>query len=164
MKQIISLILLLFLFKKCKSRPDGALISVQFKSRIGFLLDEIPVYSLDLVKDYIKTNITNDQWMTKIKMQISATINRQIFRINYFGPKLKLTLPPKQVWNISFTSSPFEEIVQGHAYISRNYSFVSYLIGTASTLNASEPLLVDIDGQFTDVFILPADSEHVFQR
>jgi hypothetical protein len=83
-------------------------------------------------------------------MKIIATNNRQIYRMNYFESKLQLTLPPKQVWNISLTSSPFDQKVQEHAYISKNYSFISYLIGTASSLNASEPLLVDINEQFSD--------------
>lgn len=64
--------------------PEAALILVEFNSKIGYLLDEIPLYSLDLVKNYIIIKITNDQWLTKIKMQIIATNNRQIYRMNYF--------------------------------------------------------------------------------
>ncbi len=68
------------------------------------------------------------------------------------------------VWDIKLDSKPFEEIVQGHIYISRSYSFYSVLVGRADTLNNSYPGFDKIGGKFQDHFVLPVDPEHLFQR
>ena len=82
----------------------------------------------------------------------------------YFGPNLQLTLPPLDVWQINFTSPCVEKTIQGHTYITRNYTFYSVLIGMASSVNDSDPGLTTVGGIFTDTFIVPVDPEHVFQR
>ena len=145
-------------------KPKGALLEVEFSGKVGYLLDEIPFYSLEDAKNYINEEVTDEQWRTRIEMQISATLYRQIFRVYYFSPLLQLTLPPKQVWDIKLDSKPFEEIVQGHIYISRSYSFYSVLVGRADTLNNTYPGFDKIGGKFQDHFVLPVDPEHLFQR
>ena len=162
----------LILFVTCLSKIQlasslangGALIQTSFSTQVGYLLDEIPSYALNKTKSYIKTEVNESQWLNRAQMQTFSTIYRQVFRIYYFGPLLQLTLPPEQVWNITFTSIPKEATIQNHSYIVRDYSFYSVLIGTANSINASEPLLNDIGGIFTDTFVVPVDPEHVFQR
>ena len=81
-----------------------------------------------------------------------------------FGFLRQLTLPPKDVWKIDFTSEPFETLVQGHTYIARNYRFTSMLVGRESSLNTSQPILTRIGNTFLQNFIVPVDPEHLMQR
>ena len=87
-----------------------------------------------------------------------------MFRVFFYEPLLQLTIPPEQVWKIAFTSDPYQTIIEKHTYIVRNYTFFSVLVGSASSINASEPKLNKIGGKFTEDFFIPADPEHVFQR
>ena len=89
---------------------------------------------------------------------------RQVFRQNYFDNRLQLTLTPLDLWNIKFTKAPYTTQIDGHRYVVRDYSFYSVLIGRADTVNASEPLLEPIGGVYSELYIVPADPEHVFQR
>ena len=133
--------------------PEGALISTHFTGEVGYNLDEIPDYALDDAKQYVTSQVTDEQWIARAKMQIFATIYRQVFRVYYYGPRLQLTLPPKEVWHVHMTSDPIEKQIQGHSYIVRTYSFHSVLLGTASSVSASEPALNEINGIFSDIFI-----------
>ncbi len=82
---------------------NGALIATYFDGEVGYNLDEIPSSAMTKAKNYISTQVTDEQWLERAKMQITATIYRQIFRVYYFGPNLQLTLPPSDVWQINFT-------------------------------------------------------------
>ena len=167
MKTFIFCILLFYLINlkssSANNTPLGALLEVKFSSKVGYNLDEIPEYSIKDVKKYIKS-IKIDDWMKRAHKQITASIYRQVCRVYYFSPNLQLTIPPEEVWQIKFNGEPYEEVNQGHPYISRNYTFYSVVIGRADSINASEPLLNAIGGVFSDVFKLPVDPEHVFQR
>ena len=147
-----------------QTTPQGALISTDFTSEVGYNLDEIPGYALADAKNYVMTQVTEAQWEARAKMQIFATLYRQVFRVYYFSPLLQLTLPPMDVWRISMTSAPVEKTIQGHAYIVRSFEFYSVLVGSAQSINASEPSLNSVGGTFKDAFIVPSDPEHVFQR
>lgn len=144
--------------------PKGALLSVKFNGKIGFNLDESPSCSLKQVKDYMKNSVTEDDWLSRIKMQITATLYRQVFRVFYLYPKLQLSPPPEQSWRNKLTSEPIDETIQNHLYISRTYSFYSVVIGRADSVYASEPLLDQIGGKYNDTFYVPVDPEHLFQR
>ena len=144
--------------------PSGALISTSFTGRVGYSLDDIPSYALDQSVNFIMNNVSEDQWKTRAEMQVFATIYRQVFRVFNYYPKLQLTLPPQNLWEFTFMSGPYEATFQGHTHIVRNYSFYSVLLGTANSINASEPLLLPIGGVFTETFMVPVDPEHVFQR
>ena len=143
----------------CIETPSGALISVDFTGIVGFNLDEIPPYSIDSTIAYIIHKITDAEWMQRAQMQIFATVNRQVF-----GFDRQLTLPPEQVWKIEFTSPPFLDTIQNHLHIVRTYRFHSVLVGTANSLNTSQPLLVNIGSTFGQKFIVPIDPENLFQR
>lgn len=142
--------------------PRGALLEVKFKGKIGYNLDEIPSYALDSTKDYIKNNVTKEQWETRVRLQIYATIYRQVYLMAYF--EQQLTIPPTQVWRIHFEDEPFEETIQGHSYISRCYSYYSVAVGKEDTLNAPGGPLNEIGGEWSDIYLLPVDPEHLFQR
>ena len=169
MKSCLYLILFAFLqnfiINSCdplQATPVGALLSIQFSSNVGFLLDEIPGYSLEEVKDYIQNSVNKQEWITRAKMQIFANtgIAQSLARL----PKLQLPISPEQVWKIDLTGEPYEATVHGHHYIMRNYSFHSMVTGRADTMNASEPVLTTISGKYSNYFIQPVDPEHIFQR
>jgi len=144
--------------------PEGALVSTDFDGLVGFSLEDLPSYALDDSKSYIINNVSDDEWKARANMQTFATIYRQVFRVYYFPDKLQLTLPPQNLWKFTFTSNPYEISLQGHSHIVRNYTFHSVVLGPASSINASEPLLNTIGGEYFDVFMVPGDPEHVFQR
>ena len=140
--------------------PAGALLSVDFTGKVGYLLDEIPIYSLKETKEFIQNSVNKDEWINRVKEQIYSTSIRQFSR----KPKRQLTIPPEEVWQIKLNGEAYEDRIQGHDYIVRNYTFHSVVVGRADTLNASEPLLNKINGEYSNYFIIPADPEHIFQR
>jgi len=144
--------------------PQGALVSTDYEGIAGFSLDNLPSGSLNAAKNFIMKSVTENDWQKRANMQLFHTVYRQVFRSSYFEGKLQLTLPPENLWEFTFTSSPYEKSFQGHLHIVRNFTFHSVVIGTASTISASEPLLEPIGGVFTDIFMVPVDPEHVFQR
>lgn len=144
--------------------PEGALLSTDFEGMVGYSLENLPEYTLNDSKNFIMNNVSDDDWRTRAKMQISHTIYRQVWRVFYFDPLLQLTLPPQNVWEFTFTSSPYELSFQSHPHIVRDYIFHSVVIGLANSINASEPSLDPIGGTYSDTFMVPADPEHVFQR
>jgi hypothetical protein len=143
---------------------EGALVATYFTGMVGFNLDEIPDYAIVASKAYIMNDVTMEQWEKRASLQISHTLYRQVFRVYFHSPKLQLTLPPREVWKINFTSSPYEKVIQGHPHIVRDYSFYSVVVGPSLNLNLSEPLLDTVGGKWNDTFLVPTDPEHVFQR
>lgn len=144
--------------------PEGALLATYFTGKVGFNLDEIPDYAFEASRKYIMDDVTENQWEKRAFQQVSYSLYRQVFRVNYHAPKLQLTLPPREVWNITFTSGPYAIVIQGHPHIVRNYKFYSVVIGRSQNLNLSEPLLMTVGGKWNDTFLVPTDPEHVFQR
>ena len=146
-------------------KPLGALLQIDFTGNVGYLLDEIPDSLQEKSIDYIKNKVSDKQWLERAKLQIKHTLYRQVFRQNYFDDgRLQLTIPPLDVWRIEFTSLPYSASINGHKYISRDYKFSSFLVGRADSVNKSEPSLDQIGGVYSEIFIVPADPEHVFQR
>ena len=41
--------------------PAGALLSVDFTGKVGYLLDEIPIYSLKETKEFIQNSVNKDE-------------------------------------------------------------------------------------------------------
>ncbi len=163
-KTFIILTFIIQILFALSKEPDGALLRISFNGQVGYLLDEIPSSLQDEAIKYVRDKVTNEQWRVRAELQIKHTIYRQVFREVYFEDRLQLTLPPLQVWDIKFIGEPYTTNINGHRYIARNYRFNSILIGRADTVNASEPLLEPIGGVYSDIFMVPADPEHVFQR
>ena len=161
----VAALLLLIICVSSTTPPQGALVDVKLKGTVGYMLDDIPGgKSLLDVKRYIVNNVTSKQWLSRVQLQLSFTAWRQVYRVAHFAPLLQLTLPSQQSWRLKLTSAPYETQIHGHAYIVRNYSFASVLIGRAESIGASDPALADIGGIVTDTWHVPADPEHVFQR
>jgi hypothetical protein len=73
---------------------------------------------------------------------------RQIFRPFYYQ-KRQLTLPPENLWEFKIETAKRKDI-QGHDYIVVEYEMLSYLLGPADSVAASEPALTVIGGVFED--------------
>ena len=146
------------------SKVRGAMVQVSFTGLVGFMLDEIPAAVLSETVAFITNNVSDEQWQERAKYQIKHSIILQIHRGNFAWPNLQLTLPPAHLWKIKFNAAPFQTTVQTHAYVLRNYTFFSVLIGSANSIGASQPELAIIGGSFAEKHLLPADPEHVFQR
>ena len=159
------IILLFFKYLKCSKAPDGALISVHFTSEIGFLLDELPDFALVKARNYILRSVTEDDWRKRVVTQIKMSLTRQVFRqVNGIGNEKQLTIPPEELWKISFTDKPKYKKIQNHKYISRSYTFYSVLVAPSKSVYQSEPKLVPIGGTFCETYHLPVDPNDIFQR
>lgn len=131
-----------FLLSLCSN--GGALLSVQFSGQVGFLLDEIPSYSIRDIESFILHDLSDETWINRARKQIEFTLGLQsidsidiIDDIN--ASTQELTLPPKEVWKIEMTS-PATWMKIGldtefnHSYILRNYEFNSVVLGSESSL------------------------------
>ena len=143
----------------CLQTPDGALVFVHFKGIVGFNLDEIPSYLMNESLNFILNYVDDSMWEQRAIIQISATTNFKVF-----GSERQLTIPPKELWKIEMNDKPFQTLIGNHSFVVRKYQFNSVLVGPASNLNASEPLLTEVGGKHNQKFILPIDPEHLLQR
>jgi hypothetical protein len=149
------------------ARPDpGSLVSVQTKSQVGVLLDEIPQSDRDRAAADLISNPDNF-WTERAKDQIRLMTYRLVFRDAFYDEsegKSALPLPPEEVWNIHFEKRPFRGSVDGHDLVLRNFTFKSTLLTEIESPAKSEPNLQTIGGQWEELFILPIDPELIFQR
>jgi len=147
--------------------PDpGALISVQMKSQVGVLLDEIPGPERERAASDLVTK-PNNFWIERAKDQVNLMTYRLVFRDSFYNEsegKSALPLPPEQIWNIRFESSPHRNILNGHDLVMVNFTFSSTLLTNTDSPAKSEPDLKSIGGKWAEPFILPADPELIFQR
>jgi len=90
-------------------KPQGALVSTDYDGMVGFSLDNLPSYSLDASKNYIMNSVTDYDWQKRANRQLFHTVYRQVYRIYHYPGKLQLTLPPENLWEFTFTSSPYEK-------------------------------------------------------
>lgn len=170
MNLVFSVSILFLLSNIVKSEPlnsTAALVNVSFSGQVGFFLEEIPdslqlatkLYLIDSVK------VSDEQWRKRAEMQTKYTMMNQNWRPYYSRDgRMQLTLPPPEVWQITFTSPPFPITIESYSYVARNYTFWGMLIGTSASLAESEPSLAQMGGAHVDTFVVPPDPEHAFQR
>lgn len=149
------------------ARPDpGALVSVQMKSQVGVLLDEIPHSERDRAAADLVSK-SDDFWAERAKDQIRLMSYRLVFRDAFYDEgdgKGALPLPPEQVWNVRFEGKPLQSTLDGHDLVLLNFTFTSTLLTDIKSPAESEPNLESIGGEWSEPFILPVDPELVFQR
>ena len=149
------------------AKPDpGALVSVQMKSQVGVLLDEIPQSERDRATADLFSKPDNF-WTERAKDQIRLMNYRLVFRDAFYNEsegKSALPLPPEEVWNIQFEKKPFRTTIDSHDLVLLNFTFSSTLLTDRESPAKSEPNLGSIGGEWAERFILPIDPELVFQR
>ena len=147
-------------------RNPGALVSVQMKSQVGVLLDEIPHSERDRAAVALISK-PDDFWTERAKDQIRLMIYRLVYRDYFYNEtegKSALPLPPEEVWNIQFEKKPFRGTVDSHDLVLQNFSFTSTLLTGIESPAKAEPNLDAIGGKWAEPFILPVDPVLVFQR
>jgi hypothetical protein len=159
-------LMLQFQYSICFSRPKGALITTKFAAKVGFLIDE--TLHLDGLNKrtefFIRNKVSDDEWKQLAIHQIRYTIYRQVFRRLFIG-RYQLTLPPLEKWKITLIDSgPTKQVIQGHSYLLRNYQFESVLVTRADDIYKSEKILTEVNGSFTESFMVPMDPQHMLQR
>jgi hypothetical protein len=140
---------------------EGALLSVQFSGKVGFNLDEIPLYSLRDIEKYILNEIDDEMWIDRARRQIFFTLASQSVEVM---PNKQLTLPPVQVWKISMTTPATWIHINNHSYIMRTFDFNSVVFGKASSLEDSDHILTETGDRVLQTFLVPLDPESVFQK
>jgi hypothetical protein len=144
----------------------GALIATSMSSKVGVLLDEVPLSIRDRVAAALIAKPA-DFWVQRAKRQINLTTYRLVFRSYFYkagSGKNQLPIPPDSVWNVTLSGTPFRDVNGTHDAVSVNYNFNSTLLSTADSPARSEPNLATIGGTWDEPFILPLDPELVFQR
>jgi hypothetical protein len=62
---------------------------------------------LPKVQKYIYNEVSLENWKERAMVQVRMTLNEQVFRVvDGIGNEKQLTLPPVDLWNISFTEAP----------------------------------------------------------
>nr|MBA3453963.1 hypothetical protein [Deltaproteobacteria bacterium] len=145
----------------------GALVSAKLTSRVGVLLDEIPLPMRDRVAQQLLAK-TSDFWTARARAQIRLTTYRLVFRQYFYGGgvggKMQLPLPPEEAQRVTLVGSPRRATVGGHDYVLVDYQSRGVLVTTAASPKQAEPALGRVGGKWSEPFILPIDPELVFQR
>lgn len=156
----------------------GALVAVSVSSRVGFVLDEIPLEERDRVADALAA-LDEQEWLARARQQLKHTSYRLIFREYYFlgddlapidadgdgrSDRLNLPLPPESLWQLTLDASPTRVEIDGHDIVAAPYSMQSVIVTDAASPGMSEPNLAEVGGVWEEPFVLPVDPELVFQR
>src|SRR5437867_3322277 len=132
------------------AKPDpGALVSVQMKSQVGVLLDEIPQSERDRAAADLISKPDNF-WTERAKDQIRLMNYRLVFRDAFYNQsegKSALPLPPEEVWNMQFEKRPFRTTIDSHDLVLLNFTFSSTLLTDRESLATSETNLETIGGE-----------------
>src|SRR2546428_700262 len=147
-------------------RNPGALVSVQMKSQVGVLLDEIPQSERDRAAVALISK-PDDFWTERAKDQIRLMIYRLVYRDYFYNEtegKSALPLPPEEVWNIQFEKKPFRGTVDSHDLVLQNFSFTSTLLTGIESPAKAEPNLDAIGGKWAEPFILPIGPDLVTEE
>lgn len=151
---------------EAKSDPGG-LVSAAMTSRVGVLLDEIPLSIRDRVAQRLLAK-PNDFWLQRARNQIKLTTYRLVFRQFFYGAgqgeKQQLPFPPEEIQTVILTSSPRRATVNGHDYVLVDYKMTGVLLTTAASPKQSDSTLGRTGGRVLEPFSLPVDPELLFQR
>ncbi|MFN2426996.1 MAG: lysyl oxidase family protein [Candidatus Binatia bacterium] len=140
----------------------GALIDVSMESRVGVLLDEIPVNIRQRVADHY-LGAPADFWRAHAKRQVETTEYRLTYRNFFYAKKGQLPLPPEELWQIE-VGTPTRRAIDGHDLVVADYKFRSTILTSTDSPAASDRRLAKIGGTWDEPFVLPADPELLLQR
>jgi Lysyl oxidase len=157
--------------------PEGALIRVTTTSRVGVLLDEIPMSQRDRVAAALLAK-PDAFFIERAKRQLVLATYRLNFRASFYpsedgGAQLKqqLPLPPDSVFDIELLAPGGDAggvarraEVEGHDYVLVDYKLTALLVTDKDSPGTSEPMLGYIGGTWDEPFIFPVDPELLIQR
>jgi hypothetical protein len=157
----------------------GALIGVSISSRVGFVLDEIPLGERDRIVDALVA-LDEEAWLARARRQVKHTSYRLIFREYYFlddnllpidadgdgrSDRLNLPLPPESLWQVTLDASPTRVDIDGHDVLVAPYTMQTVIVTDTASPGISEPSLAEVGGVWEEPFVSPGRSRScVFQR
>ncbi len=141
----------------------GALIKASMNSKVGVVLDELPVGMRSRVAASLIAKPAS-YWQERAKMQVRLTGYRLVFREYFYGGKKQLPLPPENIWNIQIQGAPTRQVINGHDVVAVNYAFDSILLTDSASPAISENKLAQVGGFWNEPFVFPVDPELVYQR
>jgi hypothetical protein len=144
----------------------GALIEVTLDSKVGVVLDEIPVAQRAAAAAYYLAK-GSQFWKDRAVAQAQNTSYRLTYRqFFYSGNKTMLAMPPKALWKVDLAAGGAKRITtnDGHDAVVIQYTLRGTLLSDAATPGKSEPALKQVGGVWEEPFNFPLDPEFVFQR
>src|SRR4051812_6896911 len=106
----------------------GAIVDVTMSSKVGVLLDELPMSMRDRVANAL---IAKDPsfWTDRAKAQVNLTGYRLVFRTQFDDPetpggpaKDALPIPLPNAWNIALGGAPARTTIDGHDLVVVDYT------------------------------------------
>lgn len=147
---------------------SGALVEVRLESRVGVLLDELPVADRARAAR-LYFNQGKAFWIERAKLQIRHTNYRLVYRDFFYDEsehKRTLPLPPEELWQFELNPASARRVTtaDGHDAVQLSYTMTSTLLTDRDSPGAAEPALRRIGGVWEEPFNLPLDPEFLFQR
>ena len=146
--------------------PEGALIAISLDSRVGVLLDELPVELRDDAAERVLAE-GDAFWQQRARAQVQLSSYRLVFRNFYYDEEEgrgQLPLPPSELWQIELDAEPERVSVEGHDLVVRGYTLASTLLTDEASAGASDPALAEVGGAWEEPFVFPLDPELLLQR
>ncbi|MBX3191147.1 MAG: hypothetical protein KF819_29390 [Labilithrix sp.] len=147
--------------------PDtGALVDIAMDSRVGVLLDEIPLSVRDRVVEQIMSE-PESFWTERAARQVELATHRLVFRGKHYdngSHKGALPLPPASQRTIRLQGEPRRIAEGAHDTIVVSYRFEGTLLTDVASPGISEPRLAAEGGAWDESFMFPIDPALLFQR
>src|SRR5262245_18586759 len=150
--------------------PIGALVKVNFRSRIGVVLDELPVEMRGRVADWLRAQ-PYDFWRSRIIKQIDLARYRLEFRNYYVAGQGALPLNDSSLWTVTllgapkrapYTSGKTKSVLDA---VSLDYQMETVLLTDINSPSTSTGHRLDKPGDTVQMdFGLPLDPTLLFQR
>ncbi len=145
-----------------EAEDPGALVDLSMNSRVGVLLDEVPLASRDRVAQALLAE-PSDAWVARAALQVDTTYYRLTFRNFFYDGLGTLPLPPRPQWTIE-VGSPERVTIDGHDLVVVDYTFTGTLLTSVEQPALADPLLASAGGTVDEVFSLPVDPELLLER
>lgn len=143
---------------------QGALVQVTMHSQVGVLLDEFPASMRPRVADEV-LQLPEEAWMARAARQIRLTRLRLNYRDSVRPGRGQLPLPQPDLWSIALDpAGPTRQTIQTHDLIMVGYTLTTTLLTDAASVEASEPTLAEVGGDWEEPFLFPADPDMLLQR
>ncbi|HWO14904.1 MAG TPA: lysyl oxidase family protein [Polyangiaceae bacterium] len=146
----------------------GALVKVTLQSKVGVVLDEIPLSQRTAAANYYLSR-PSQFWKDRAALQAKHTNYRLTYRhLFYEGsepPKGMMAMPPEDLWRIDLKPGGARRVNDaGHDAIVIEYTLESHLLSDAASPAAADAALARIGGVAEEPFSFPLDPEFLFQR
>jgi hypothetical protein len=147
----------------------GALVEVTLPSKVGVVLDEIPLSQRAAAASYY-LNKPSQFWKDRAILQAQHTNYRLTYRHFFYAdsdpPKGMMAMPPRDLWRIDLKPGGPKRVTtdDGHDAVVIEYTLRSTLLSDRNSPADAEPALARVGGAWEEPFNFPLDPEFLFQR